>query len=180
MLQNRGGKYLHRVIEQPDMSITRPTQDSAKEGIFNSLGLLRGLSFLDLFSGSGQMAIEAFSRGAEKVVANDLNRSAYNIIQGNLKKLGINEIKTYNLDYKNCLRRLSENNEKFDIVFLDPPYKMIVDENFINELLSYNIMNEDFRIVIETDYELDEELFNSFSIKKLKYGRSLMYVLRRL
>ena len=56
----------------------------------------------------------------------------------------------------------------------------LVDENFINELLSYNIMNEDFRIVIETDYELDEELFNSFSIKKLKYGRSLMYVLRRL
>ena len=84
------------------------------------------------------------------------------------------------MDYKNCLKRLSENNEKFDIVFLDPPYKMIVDENFINELLSYNIMNEDFRIVIETDYELDEKLFNSFIIKKLKYGRSLMYVLRRL
>ena len=180
MLKIRGGKYLHRVIEQPDMSITRPTKDSAKEGIFNSLGSLRGLSFLDLFSGSGQMAIEAISRGAEKVVANDINRSAYNIIQGNLKKLGINEIKTYNLDYKNCLKKLSENNEKFDIVFLDPPYKMIVNENFINELLSYNIMNEDFRIVIETDYELDEELFNSFIIKKLKYGRSLMYVLRRL
>lgn len=180
MLRIRGGKYLHRVIEQPDMSITRPTKDSAKEGIFNSLGSLLGLSFLDLFSGSGQMAIEAISRGAEKVVANDINRSAYNIIQGNLKKLGINEIKTYNLDYKNCLKKLSENNEKFDIVFLDPPYKMIVDENFINELLSYNIMNEDFRIVIETDYELDEELFNSFSVKKLKYGRSLMYVLRRL
>ena len=108
MLKIRGGKYLHRVIEQPDMSITRPTKDSAKEGIFNSLGLLSGLSFLDLFSGSGQMAIEAISRGAEKVVANDLNRSAYDIIQKNLKKLGINEIKTYNLDYKNCLKRLSE------------------------------------------------------------------------
>ena len=105
MLKIRGGKYLHRVIEQPDMSITRPTKDSAKEGIFNSLGSLRGLSFLDLFSGSGQMAIEAISRGAEKVVANDINRSAYNIIQGNLKKLGINEIKTYNLDYKNCLKK---------------------------------------------------------------------------
>ena len=110
MLKIRGGKYLHRVIEQPDMSITRPTKDSAKEGIFNSLGLLSGLSFLDLFSGSGQMAIEAISRGAEKVVANDINRSAYDIIQKNLKKLGINEIKTYNLDYKNCLKRLSEKN----------------------------------------------------------------------
>ena len=133
MLKIRGGKYLHRVIEQPDMSITRPTKDSAKEGIFNSLGSLRGLSFLDLFSGSGQMGIEAISRGAEKVVANDINRSAYNIIQGNLKKLGINEIKTYNLDYKNCLKKLSENNEKFDIVVLLQPTSPLRTSQHIKE-----------------------------------------------
>ena len=92
MIRIRGGKYLHRVINQPDLSITRATKDSAKEGIFSSLGSLNGLSFLDLFSGSGQMAIEALSRGAKEVSLNDKNRDAFKIIMNNLKSLGINDI----------------------------------------------------------------------------------------
>ena len=180
MIRIRGGKYLHRVIDQPDLSITRATKDSAKEGIFNSLGYLSGLSFVDLFSGSGQMAIEALSRGASKVTLNELNRDAYKIILNNLSKLQITEIKTYNLDYKICLEKLKNNGEKFDIIFLDPPYKLKIDLDFINLLLSYNILNENFRIVVETDYDLDERLFKYFTIKKLKYGRSIMYVLRGL
>lgn len=178
MIRIRGGKYLHRVINQPDLSITRATKDSAKEGIFSSLGSLNGLSFLDLFSGSGQMAIEALSRGAKEVSLNDKNRDAFKIIMNNLKSLGINEIETYNLDYKDCLNALSKKDKKFDIIFLDPPYKLTIDKNFIDLLLSYNILNQNYRIVIEADYELDPKLFEIFSIKTLKYGRSLMYVLR--
>ena len=180
MIRVVGGKYKRRILEQPDPSITRPTKDVAKEGLFSSLGDISKKSFLDLFGGSGAIAIEAFSRGANPVYVNDKNKEAIKIIDSNLEKLSINEIKVLSNDYLDALKFLNSKEMKFDIIFLDPPYKMVVDENFINAILLYNILNKDGIIVVETDYDIDKNIVEKYSVKILKYGRSLMNIIRGL
>ncbi len=180
MIRVVGGKYKRRILEQPDPSITRPTKDVAKEGLFSSLGDISKKSFLDLFGGSGAIAIEAFSRGANPVYVNDKNKEAIKIINSNLDKLNINEIKVLSKDYLDALKFLNSKEMKFDIIFLDPPYKMVVDENFINAILLYNILNKDGIIVVETDYDIDKNIVEKYSVKILKYGRSLMNIIRGL
>ena len=178
MIRVVGGKYKRRVLEQPDSSITRPTKDIAKEGLFSSLGDINNKSFLDLFSGSGAISIEAYSRGASPVYLNEKNRDALKVINSNLDKLGIIDIKVLNKDYKDALAYLSSKQITFDIIFLDPPYKMIIDESFINAILLYNILNKDGIIIAETDYDIDKNLVEKYNVKILKYGRSLMNIIR--
>jgi len=180
MIRIRGGKYLHRVIKEPDASITRPTKDMAKEGLFNSLGNIFNKSFLDLFSGSGSIGIEAYSRGANPVILNDGGKEPFLVIKENLKSLGINDIKVFNLDYKMCLKRLEDEKVKFDIIFLDPPYKMEINYDFIEKILNHNVLNECGIIVAETDYDLDSKLIDKYNVKLLKYGRSKMYIIKGL
>ena len=178
MIKIRGGKYLHRVLKQPPLEITRSTKDVCKEGMFNSLGNITNHSFLDLFGGSGSIGIEAYSRGANPVYINDKNKEAYKIILENLNSLKITDIKTSNLDYKFLLKMLHDKGIKFDIIFLDPPYKMIIDENFINEILSYDIIEKNGVIIAETDYEISSVLIEKYQVKILKYGRSKINFLR--
>lgn len=179
MIKIRGGTFLHRNLKEPPSDITRPTKDIAKEGLFNSLGFsIKNSAFLDLFGGSGAIGIEAYSRGAKKVVINDGNKEAYKIICENLKSLKIEDVTTLNLDYKIALDKLQQLDIKFDFVFLDPPYKMIVDSQFIEELVKHEILNEKAAIIIETDYELDAKLFEIYNVKALKYGRNRIYILR--
>lgn len=179
MIRVIAGKFKHRVLKQPSMSITRSTKDVCKEGLFSSLGDISELSFLDLFSGSGAIGIEAFSRGAFPVYLNDVSKEAISIIKENLRNLKIeNEIKVFNLDYLKALKRFNELNISFDIIFLDPPYKMIIDFEFISNLLKFNVLKENGIIVAETDYPLDQKLIDLYHIKQLKYGRSSMYIIR--
>ena len=155
MIKIRGGKYLHRLLKQPPLEITRSTKDVCKEGMFNSLGNITNYSFLDLFGGSGSIGIEA-----------------------NLKSLGISDIKTFNLDYKVFLKTLQDKDIKFDIIFLDPPYKMIIDDEFIDEILSYDILQKNGLIIAETDYDISPILVEKYQVKILKYGRSKINILR--
>lgn len=178
MIRVVAGKYKRRILKQPSMSITRSTKDVVKEGLFSSLGDISNKSFLDLFSGSGAIGIEAYSRGANPVYLNDSSKEAFKIITENLRNLNINEIKVYNSDYLLTLKRLSLEGIKFDIIFLDPPYKMVIDYDFIMSLLSFNILNNNSIIICETDYELDSRLLDKYNTKKLKYGRSSIYILR--
>ncbi len=178
MIRVVSGTYKRRLLKQPDPSITRPTKDVAKEGLFSSLGDIKGISFLDLFSGSGAIGIEAYSRGASKVYLNDKNDESIKVIKDNLSSLKINDINVSKLDYEMALKSYSSKNIKFDIIFLDPPYKMIIDLEFIKKILSYNILNDDGIIVIETDYPLEEIIGETFNLKILKYGRSLMNIVR--
>lgn len=179
MIKVRGGKYLHRVLKQPSLEITRSTKDVCKEGMFNSLGNIFGKSFLDLFGGSGSIGIEAYSRGASFVLINDKNKEPFNIIKENLSSLKIDDIQVCNLDYLDCLSMCEKKNFKFDIIFLDPPYKMIINNEFINKIKSFNILSEHCVIIVETDYDLEEELFDNYQIKILKYGRSKINFLRK-
>ena len=107
---------------------TRPTYDRLKETLFNVLaaaGTLDGAEFLDLFSGTGSIAIEALSRGAAHVTLVENNRRAARIIRDNLETLNItDEAELLECDVAEGLRRLREQSRCFDVIFLDPPYRM--------------------------------------------------------
>lgn len=176
MIRIISGKYRHRVLKLPNEEITRPTKDSAREGLFSSLGYIENKSFLDPFGGSGAVSIEAYSRGASKVVINELNKDSYKIIKDNLSNLQINDIETYNLLDLDLYKKLKNDNYKFDYIFLDPPYKMVIDTDYIESNLK-ELLNANGTIIIESDKDISNS-FNEYNVKCLKYGRSMMFILR--
>lgn len=163
-----GGKLRHRQIRMTNLESTRETQDKVREAIFNMIGpYFDGGVCLDLFAGSGAMALEAYSRGMSEIVLNDINDAALRICKENCKSLGINEASFYCFDYKAFLK---ECNQKFDLIILDPPYKL----NSISEILSeiQSILNPEGIIVFEMgiDSIYPEEMKGLSLIKNKTYG----------
>jgi 16S rRNA (guanine966-N2)-methyltransferase len=119
------GKFRSRPLAAPRGLDTRPTSDRLRETLFNVLApRIEGAVFLDLYAGSGANGIEALSRGAERVVLVEKAAPAVEAIHKNLKALGI--LAGWQLETRSAassLRRLIEQAQRFDVVFLDPPYK---------------------------------------------------------
>ena len=132
---------------------TRPTLDRVKESVFNILQFdLKDAKILDLFSGSGALGIESLSRGAIEAVLCDRSNKAIQIINKNLKDTRLeNKAKVINKDYIDCLKQLHKEYKKFNIIFLDPPYKTNYATNAIEQILEHNLLEEDGIIIIETD-----------------------------
>ena len=177
MIRIIGGIYRHRLIDQPSLETTRCTKDIAKEGLFNSLGDISNKSFLDLFSGSGSIGIEAYSRGAKPVYLND--REVKRTIMRNLMALGISDIEVTCLNDKDCIKAIGQKSIKFDYVFLDPPYKFKVTNDYLENMIKLNVADMHTCFIIESDTKLDTNDFSMYNIKELKYGKSLMSILKR-
>ena len=120
---------------------TRPTLDRVKESLFNIIqNKIEDANFLDLFSGSGAIGLEALSRGAKKTIFCDSSKQAIEIINKNIKKTHLEDnSKVYNLDYKKALKEIKE---KQDIIYIDPPYKTDFAIQAINEIIKLNIIDE--------------------------------------
>jgi len=118
------GKYRSRVIKKPKGAEVRPTQDRVREAVFNILGrVCEGARVLDLYSGSGAFGIEALSRGAEEALFVDNNGTCVSTIKKNLKDLAISDnIYLIKSDAIKAIRRYGAAKERFDLIFLDPPY----------------------------------------------------------
>ena len=115
-----GGAWRSRVIEFGDAEGLRPTANRVRETLFNWLGqTLHGKRCLDLFSGSGALGFEAASRGAAEVVMLDLHRAAVDALKTNQQKLAATTCRVVAVD---ALKFIDGNDEKFDIVFVDPPF----------------------------------------------------------
>ena len=142
---------------------TRPTLDRVKESIFNIIQTeVEGSIFLDLFSGSGAIALEAISRGAEKAILCDKEKSAIDIIKKNIEKThSENKVELYNMDYEKCLDKIQE---KVDIIYIDPPYKTDFIWKALKKIENSKILKEETKIILETD---DEERILK-EIKSLK------------
>ncbi len=186
----RRGEYLRVIsgkargtkLETLEGLETRPTLDRVKEPLFSIIqAYIYDAKVLDLFSGSGALAIESVSRGAKSAVACDNSRKAIEIIKQNVKKTHFeNEIKIINKDYKKALEELE--NEKFDIIFLDPPYKTNFGIEAIKIINDRNLLLEDGIIVFETDQEEEyiEDIEKYAILKDLrKYGRVKLAFLGR-
>ncbi len=161
---------------------TRPTLDRVKEPLFSIIqSYIYQAQVLDLFSGSGALALESLSRGAKYAVCCDNSRKAIEIIKQNTKKTHFeNNVKIINQDFKKCLEELE--NIKFDIIFLDPPYKTDYWLTAIKIIVEKDLLNQDGIIIFETDREEDDiqELENYVRIKdSRKYGRVKLLFLNR-
>ena len=117
------GKYKNRNINFLSNEKTRPTASVVREALFSKIQFgLEGATFLDLFAGSGSVGIEALSRGAKKVVFVEKDRRNFEIIKSNLENCKINK-ENYELIFSDYISALGRMVEKFDFVYLDPPYK---------------------------------------------------------
>ena len=174
------GKSRGTKIETIDENTTRPTLDRVKESLFNIIqGKIQGSVVLDLFAGSGALGIEALSRGAKEAFFCDVNRSATEVIKKNLIKTHLEEnAKVFNCDYKKFIEK-TKGKTKFDIVFIDPPYKMDLAVKACDELIKGNMVDKNGIIIIETDEfardneEIEKNLSEKVTIvDKRKYGRA--------
>lgn len=172
------GKYKRTPLVSLEGDATRPTKDMVKEALFDALQINGGESFLDLFSGSGAIGIEAISRGASKVVFNDSNKDAVKIIETNLKKIN-EEAKVYNLNYEECLFKL--NDYPFDYVFLDPPYAFDEYEKVFELIDKYNLLNRKGIIIVEVKktVDLNDEYKTIVKFKEKKYGITKLLYYRK-
>ena len=156
--------------------LTRPTLDRVKESLFNIIqNEIPNSIFLDLFSGSGAIGLEAASRGAKKVILCDKSKDAIKIINKNIEKTHLNEkIELYNLDYETLLN--TKVKEKIDIIYIDPPYDSDFAIKSVEIIINKNLVNENSNIIIETDNE--EKILKELENKqveitdKRKYGRA--------
>ena len=159
---------------------TRPTTDRVKEAVFNIIQFqVEGRSVLDLFGGSGQMGIEALSRGAERAVIVDRSREAVLVIRENLNKTRLaSRAAVVQADYLDYLRRCRE---RFDLVFLDPPYAENFLENALNRISELDILKSGAIIVCEKPAEkaLTVEMPGFSRSREYRYGKTAICVFRK-
>ena len=138
----------------PDGIDTRPTTDRIKETLFNMIAFdLPDAYFLDLFSGSGQIGIEALSRGAKEAVFVEKDKNAINCIEKNLVKARLTDSsRLYKVDVIAALNQLNSH-QVFDIIFMDPPYNKLIEKQVIENLVNKNYVSEDTIIIVEASLE---------------------------
>ena len=165
---------------------TRPTLDRVKESLFNILqpNIQEDSVSLDLFSGSGAIAIEFLSRGAKEAYLCEKNQLAIKMIYSNLKKTRLEEkAVVIKKDYKKALEILQQEEVKLDFIYLDPPYEANIAIDAVKRILSLNLLNEKGNLIIETDdekrelLELKELNVDVYDIRK--YGRVSLIFLRK-
>lgn len=161
---------------------TRPTLDRVKEALFNIIQThLQKSNILDLFAGSGALGIECLSRGATHCTFCDKSYETVKMLKQNLRRTKFEEKATILVnDYKKCLKLLNKN--KYEVIFVDPPYKLDIAVNSIKLILEYDILAKDGIIVLETDEEEREiEELKNINLEVYdvrKYGRVTLIFLR--
>ena len=174
------GSLKGRVLEGFNLEGTRPTMDRVKESLFAMIqNNIHNSTCLDLFSGSGNLGIEAISQGASKSYLVDFNKKAIKVIRSNLNKFGISDkcVVIYG-DFKKVLKEIDT---KFDIIFLDPPYKTIYIEEAIKLISDNDLLNNNGLIICESD-SLEKITYSSeySMIKDKKYGDKYVVILRKI
>ena len=165
-----------------DGTATRPTLDRVKESLFNIIqNDIEDSTVLDLFSGSGAIGLEFLSRGAKRAVLCDNSKDAIKIIKQNVQKTHFEEIaEIYNMEFTKLVERLQY--QKFDIIYIDPPYATDFIKISLEKIIEYKLVNENTKIIVETDDEtrilnqiekMDVEITD-----KRKYGRATIIFLK--
>ena len=155
---------------------TRPTSERIKEAVFSSIQFdIEGRRVLDLFAGSGQMGLEALSRGAEKATFIDLSREAIDIVKQNARTTGFFDVSHFLVsDWRNYIRKAS-GREQYDLVFVDPPYAMECCSDAADYLAERELIIPGAIVVLESGEEEilpdDERLAGYRVIKSTHYGK---------
>ena len=161
---------------------TRPTAERVKEAVFSMLQFdIEGREVLDLFAGSGQLALEALSRGAAHAVMTDRSREAVAVIKENARKTRLDgACEIYNCDHTDYIRK--NRGKKFDIVFLDPPYALKLCASVVESLDAADMLKSSTIIVCESEKDDVWAEGTPFAerfdvLKKASYGRAFVTIL---
>ena len=159
------GKYKGKNLVGFDIDGTRPTMDRVKESLFAMIqNKINNSVVLDLFAGSGSLGIEALSNGAKSIYLIDNNIELINIMKKNTS--GMDNVNIIKADYKDALNNFK--GIKFDIIFLDPPYKLNLINDALDRIIKYDLLNTNGIVVCE--YENEEINTNLELIKFKSYG----------
>jgi 16S rRNA (guanine(966)-N(2))-methyltransferase RsmD len=152
-----------RKIEAPEGKNTRPTLDRVRENLFNILQMkIRGSRVLDLFAGSGALSIEALSRGAESATLVDSDRNANRIQKKNLESLGFaGQAEVMLRDWKQAAAELIRDGRQYDLVFLDPPYRMTDLRDVFTTL--EKLLSDDGLVVLEHEAKAEVTAGEAFT-----------------
>ena len=176
------GKAKGTVLKTPAGEVTRPTSDRVKEAVFSMLQFdIEDRTVLDLFAGSGQMGLEALSRGAREATFVDKSKEAIKFIKENSEKSKLSEKSIiFQSDYLEFLQK--NIGKTYDIIFLDPPYAGKMYQPALKKLLDNGFIKPSTFIVCESDFdelfENDKTLESNFTIKKQsKYSKTIITIL---
>lgn len=174
------GKARGVQLKTPEGMQTRPTADRVKEACFSIINFdIPGANVLDLFGGTGQLGIEALSRGAKSAVFVDAREEACRLIRENLKRTKLEQdARVVRSDYLDYLKRCRE---QYNIIFLDPPYGEVFLENALKRITEIDILQTDGIIVTERplEKELPWEFEGYTRSRDYKYGKTLLTIYRK-
>lgn len=180
------GRFKGRLIKR--VKEIRPTQNRVREALFDILGDIQGLSFVDIYAGSGAIGLEALSHAAGRVIFVEISRKCIDVIKTNITLLGLSKHQedesicgVISLDAHKAIKRLSQRNERLDIVFLDPPYYQDLAKKTLKSIAQYDIVSPAGMIICQHDRrEILPQVEGDFNlIKQAKYGSSRLSVYRR-
>ncbi len=159
----------------------RPTQDKVRKAIFDILGDISGLTFLELFSGSGAVGLEALSRGVSELFMVESNRESILTIKRNIELLKATNCNLYHLEAEKGVKLLFLDKKYFDIIFIDPPYLKDMAKKILQTLEGYDIVAPHGLIVIQHSKAelLPKESLKFDLIKEARYGDTRLSIFRK-
>lgn len=160
---------------------TRPTSEKVKEAVFSAIQFdIEERRVLDLFSGSGQMALEALSRGATSAVSVDSSRDAAAIIKKNAEKTKLSKsLRIITSDYKSAISQLA-GKTKFDIIFIDPPYAAKLAGDALKRVCDAGILSDNAVIITESDEDKNFENETVALYRSYRYGKTFVSLYKKL
>lgn len=164
-------------LNTPTNDDIRPTTDRVKESMFNIIAAdVYDSIVFDVFSGSGALGIEALSRGAKKAYFCDNSKQSISVLEKNLEKTRFKSLsEIYMGDYAKAMEKYSNENIKFDIIFVDPPYYKGFFEDVLKSIKYHELLSEDGVIVVEHDAKTDiSEVEGLVKYKEKKYGITML------
>ncbi|MFH0918436.1 MAG: 16S rRNA (guanine(966)-N(2))-methyltransferase RsmD [Candidatus Omnitrophota bacterium] len=172
------GKYRNRKLHMPRG--IRPTQNKVRKAVFDILGDISGLTFLEIFAGSGAVGFEALSRGVAELTLVESNHNSILAIKRNIALLGVTACNLYHLEAEKAIKLLSLDKKSFNIIFIDPPYLKEMAKKILQTLEAYDILSPNGLIVVQHSRleELPKDSLNFSLIKEAKYGDTWLSIFR--
>ena len=177
------GTLRGRNIKGYNIDGTRPTMDRVKESLFASINsYINGSIVLDLFAGSGNLGIEAISNGSSKCYFVDNNKNCIKVIKDNINTFGISDkCEVFNRDYKDILKYFRDNNIKFDLILVDPPYDYAICNEILDLVDKYKLLKDNGIIVLEYREDKIEDVSSNYELlKNKKYGDKYISIYKNI
>lgn len=172
------GKLKNRIILSREGRDTRPTLERVKESIFSILfNKIENANFLDLYSGTGNMSFEALSRGARRAIMIEKDTDALKVIIDNVQRLGLeDQCRAYKNNVLRAIEILENKKEKFDIIFMDPPYRENLTKKTVEKISLCNILSDNGVIICEHGkYEKMEDTIGEYvKSDEREYNRKIV------